>query len=368
MLMAASLLLCSGAAFLFAADKVTVEATSEDISEGLDLKAVANLFGEVKNLEELEQKLNSEKLHLSNLDLNGDGKVDYLRVVEVSEENQNRHLVLIQAVLAKDIYQDVASIYVESKDKKNVSVQVIGDAYIYGKNYVIEPVYIYRPVIYDWFWGPSWVCYTSPWYWGYWPGWYAPYPCWGYTTYWTHVYVYHYDHPRCVYHYGREPHTQATAMRVYNARSDYAAANASRTFAERTGRSNARELTASRVSTSSTRSYASYSPSSSSSGYRSTSGVSSSSSSSSPRSYSGTTSSTRSYTSYAPSNSSRNYSSSSEYRGSSGSSGSRSYSGTGSNIRSYSGTSSYSGAGSSSRSYSGSSGSRSYSGSSATRR
>jgi len=245
MMMVASLLI-SSVATMYAKDKVTVEATSEDISDGLDLKAVANLFGEVKDLAEFEEKLNSEKLHLCNLDLNGDGRVDYLRVVEV-EEGGDRHLVLIQAVLAKDIYQDIASIYVEHKSDNSVAVQVIGDTYIYGKNYIIEPVYIYRPVIYDWFWGPGWVCYTSPWYWGYWPGWYAPYPCWGYHTYVTHIHVYHYDHPRCAYRYGREPHAQASSMRNYSGRSDYASANASRSFSSRTGMSSAREMTSARV-------------------------------------------------------------------------------------------------------------------------
>jgi len=248
MMMAASLLLCSGA--VFATEKVTVEATSEDISEGLDLKAVANLFGEVKDLGEFEEKLNSSKLHLCNLDLNGDGQVDYLRVVEVEEE-KDRHLVLIQAVLAKDIYQDVASIYVENNGNKNVTVQVIGDAYIYGENYVIEPVYIYRPVIYDWFWGPGWVCYSSPWYWGYWPGWYAPYPCWGYRDYWVHVHVYHCDHPRCSYRYAKSAHVQASSMRNYSSRSDYAQAHSSRNFSARTGMSNARELSSVRTATSS---------------------------------------------------------------------------------------------------------------------
>lgn len=229
-----------------AEDKVTVEATSEDISESLDLKAVATLFGQVKDLKEFEEKLNAEDTHLSNLDLNGDGTVDYLRVVE--SKDGDSHLVLIQAILAKDVYQDVASIYVEHLGDDNVSVQVIGDEYIYGTNYVIEPVYIYRPVIYDWFWGPAWVCYTSPWYWGYWPGWYAPYPCWGYHDYWVHIHVYHHDHPCCSYRYAREGNHRANEMRRASSRTDYARTNADRSFSSRTGKTNARELSAARSS------------------------------------------------------------------------------------------------------------------------
>ena len=90
---------------------VTVTATNSDISQDLDLKTVATLFGQAKDLEQFEQMLNNPDSAFSNLDLNGDGNVDYLRVIETAD--QSRHLVVIQAVLAKDVYQDVASIFVE---------------------------------------------------------------------------------------------------------------------------------------------------------------------------------------------------------------------------------------------------------------
>ena len=111
-------------------ETVTVTATTADISENLDLKTVATLFGQAKDLEQFEQMLNNPDSAFSNLDLNGDGDVDYLRVIETAD--QDRHLVVIQAVLAKDIYQDVASIYVEKDPKsESVTVQVIGDEYIW---------------------------------------------------------------------------------------------------------------------------------------------------------------------------------------------------------------------------------------------
>jgi len=349
LLLAASLLISSGAA-VFADDTITVTATSADISAGLDLKAVANLFGEVKDLEEFEKKLNSDSLHLCNLDLNGDGQVDYLRVVETTEkeEKAKKHTIVLQAVLAKDIYQDVATIYVENNDKNEALVKLIGDKKIYGDNYVIEPVYIYRPVIYDWFWGPNWACcYTSPWYWGYWPGWYAPYPCWGYSRYWTHVYVYHYDHPRCSYHYSREAHAQATQMRNYSSRPDRAVASTSASSSRAT--SSRPSYTTTRYSSSSgsssSRESSSYSGSSSSRGSSYSSGSSSSRGSSSSSSSRGSSSYTPSYSSSSSSSRGSSYSS-----GSSSSRGSSSYS-SGSSSRgssSYGGGGSYSGGGSSS--------------------
>ena len=132
--------MCLMSALLWADETITVTATSSDVSENLNLKTVASLFGQVKDLDEFEQLLNNPDSAYSNLDLNGDGDVDYLRVVETADGN--KHLVVIQAVLAKDIYQDVASIYVEKDEAEQVVVQVVGDEYVYGVNYIIEPVYI----------------------------------------------------------------------------------------------------------------------------------------------------------------------------------------------------------------------------------
>lgn len=212
-------------------ETVTVTATSSDISENLDLKTIATLFGQSKDLEQFEQLLNNPDSAFSNLDLNGDGEVDYLRVIETADNN--RHLVVIQAVLAKDIYQDVASIFVEKDEKDQITVQVIGDEYIYGSNYIIEPVYIYRPMIYDWFWGPSWVCWHSPYYWGYWPGWWRPYYCVDPFIYWDHCYWYHYHYPICTYRPGHHHHPHYAPMRESVRRNDFAHRHPERSFETR---------------------------------------------------------------------------------------------------------------------------------------
>ena len=212
-------------------DMVTVTATSADISENLDLKTVATLFGQAKDLEQFEKMLNNPDSAFSNLDLNSDGEVDYLRVIETADNN--RHLVVIQAVLAKDIYQDVASIFVEKDENNQVTVQVIGDEYIYGDNYIIEPVYIYRPMIYDWFWGSAWVCWHSPYYWGYWPNWWHPYYCVDPFVYWDHCYWHHYHYPICSYRTGYHHHPHYRPMRESVRRNDFAKHHPERSFATR---------------------------------------------------------------------------------------------------------------------------------------
>ena len=234
----------------FADETVTVTATSSDISENLDLKTVATLFGQAKDLEQFEQLLNNPDSAFSNLDLNGDGEVDYLRVIETADNN--RHLVVVQAVLAKDIYQDVASIFVEKDEKDQITVQVVGDEYIYGENYIIEPVYIYRPVIYDWFWGPSWVCWHSPYYWGYYPHWWHPYHCIDPFLYWDHCYWHHYHHPICSYRTVHHHHPHYRPMHDRVRRNDYAQRHPDRSFVTRNASrnmQNARQLDQQRRST-----------------------------------------------------------------------------------------------------------------------
>lgn len=229
---------------LHAQQRVTVKATSYDISDNLDLEAVASMFGDASNLEDFERNLNDPEVQISNLDLNEDGYVDYLRVVESLEEGT--HLILVQAVLAKDIYQDVATIDVEKRGN-DVVVQVVGNSYIYGTNYIIEPVYVSRPVIYSYFWGPRYVRWVSPYYYGYYPVYYnrwAPRP----------VFVYH----RHVHRHIRTHHTyrhvavrkSARAYQMYQrqGRNDYARTNPNRSFERRNaGVQNREQLTASRT-------------------------------------------------------------------------------------------------------------------------
>ena len=227
-------------------ETVTVTATTSDISENLDLKTVATLFGQAKDLEQFEQMLNNPDSAFSNLDLNGDGEVDYLRVIETAD--QNRHLVVIQAVLAKDIYQDVASIFVEKDEKDQITVQVVGDEYIYGTNYIIEPVYVYRPYIYDWFWGSSWVAWHSPYYWGYWPSWWHPFFCVDPFVYWDHCYWHHYHYP-CSFRTAHHHHPHYRSMHDRVRRDDYANRHPERSFATRNASrnvSNARSFEQSR--------------------------------------------------------------------------------------------------------------------------
>ncbi len=151
---------------------VNVQAANPEISDNLDLEAVATAFGDARDLQEFEKLLNDKDLRISNLDLNEDGYVDYLRVIESTDGNT--HLVTIQAALGNHIFQDVASIDVERDNSSSTYVQIIGNPYFYGPNYIINPLYYRTPYIIDWFWSPFYSPWISPYYWSYYPSYYSP--------------------------------------------------------------------------------------------------------------------------------------------------------------------------------------------------
>ena len=105
--------------------------------DNLDLFAVLDLFQKSKTIEDFEKSLNEEKTGINNLDLNLDNKVDFIKVV-TKQKDQDFTFILQVDVTEKEI-QDVAVILV-SKDKNNkVTMQIVGDQDLYGKDYVIEP-------------------------------------------------------------------------------------------------------------------------------------------------------------------------------------------------------------------------------------
>lgn len=193
----------------YAQDKTTVTANSNEISDNLDLRAIASLFGESQDLADFENRLNDPKNQISNLDLNNDNQVDYLRVIETVEENA--HIVVLQSILGKDLYQDIATIEVEKDQNNKIQIQVVGDTFIYGNNYIYEPVYVSTPIICNFFWRSQYRPYYSTWYWGYYPPHYRywrPFPVYTYRRHiGLHINInFHYNyvnHRRCQIAYNR---------------------------------------------------------------------------------------------------------------------------------------------------------------------
>ena len=168
---------------------------SYDTSLYLDLQAIGAAFAQSANVQDFEYLINNSQYMLSNLDLNRDGYVDYLRVMETV--NGWAHVFVIQAVLAPNVYQDVATLVAEVRSAYSYNVQVIGADYIYGPKYIVQPVYVVTPPIFAYLARPYYRPWRSPWYWSHYPSCYRrPAPI-HINHYMAYVHTYMSNHRYC---------------------------------------------------------------------------------------------------------------------------------------------------------------------------
>lgn len=211
---------------------VVVTNYNNDWSFYLDLQAVAAAFAESNTVQEFERLLNSSRYMINNLDLNRDGWIDYLRVIETRQGYH--HVFLIQACLAPSVFQDVATLIAEWRSDR-LYVEVIGDRYLYGYNYVVRPVFVKRPPMWDAFGRPTYNPWSSPYYYGYYPSYYqqpkpvylSHYQAYVNTYMHNHHYCHHCDYPQQPYWNGYSSLTQS------HARNDYAVAHPDNSFERR---------------------------------------------------------------------------------------------------------------------------------------
>jgi hypothetical protein len=190
--------------------------------DNLDLYATLDLFQKSKTIEDFEKTLNLEKTGINNLDLNLDKKVDFIKVV-TKKEGEDFTFILQDAVSEKET-QDVAVILV-SKDKSGkVTMQIVGDPALYGKNYIVEPkaaapaatanpgytgsetitapapvntttVVVEQSPVVVYMYSPAYVPYLPPYHYGYYPPYFVPFTIMA-------VGIYHANHYNNYYHHG----------------------------------------------------------------------------------------------------------------------------------------------------------------------
>ncbi|MEI6048893.1 MAG: hypothetical protein WCS03_08350 [Bacteroidota bacterium] len=107
--------------------------------DNLNLYAVMKVFRESETLEGFEKSLNDENSKINNLDLNGDNLVDYIRVIDNIDGDV--HNIVLQVALDQRENQDVAVFTVQRDEYGKVQIQLTGDEALYGKDYIIEPVF-----------------------------------------------------------------------------------------------------------------------------------------------------------------------------------------------------------------------------------
>jgi hypothetical protein len=170
-----SLLLLFSFSQVAAQEDFTIVAPTSEVAEWLDLNAVAELFKDAETIEDFENDLNDPDIGINNLDLNEDGYVDYIRVVE--QVSEYTHLIILQVLLGDDEFQDIATIEIEKSGEEECNLQVHGNEVFYGQDYYVTPTYVhvYRWPIITWIYRPVYRPYRSVYYYGYYPRWWKPY-------------------------------------------------------------------------------------------------------------------------------------------------------------------------------------------------
>ncbi len=219
------------------------------------LQGAIELFKASKDLERFEQSLNAEENHVNNLDLDGDGNVDYVRVVDHLEGEA--HVITMQVALSNEEVQDVAVIELEKNGEQSAVLQIRGAEDLYGSDVIVEPfdeteeapqqkgpaapldaprvriwVNVWAWPCVTWMYGPTYAVWNSPWYWGYYPPMWRPWRPWGWNAWygWHRPYYGWYQqvgvcrvtHAHAVYQH-RAMHSPTVRQRTQAARTVHAA-------------------------------------------------------------------------------------------------------------------------------------------------
>jgi hypothetical protein len=187
------------------------------------LEGALELFKKSESPEEFENLLNSPDSKVNNLDLNGDGYTDYIRVID--RQDRNVHVFILQAIVSDSESQDVAVIELEKLANGKAVLQIIGDEDIYGVETIIEPTREVRTyagtmtttsVVNVWTWpvvyhvySPYYVVWNSPW------GWYHRPARWNPWRPVVFVHYYEYWRPYRTYYSGYHSHRCSSAQNIY---------------------------------------------------------------------------------------------------------------------------------------------------------
>jgi len=138
------LLICLSVAvrFAFTLGPAQAQGASGKDSTGLpgdqfSLQGALEMFKKANSPEEFEKLLNMEENHINNLDLNGDGEIDYVRVVGMRDKDV--HVFILQVPVSDTESQDIAVIELEKTDNENAVLQIVGDEDVYGEQVIVEP-------------------------------------------------------------------------------------------------------------------------------------------------------------------------------------------------------------------------------------
>lgn len=104
-----------------------------DADKGLDLRAVGEVLKKAKDAAAFEALLNDSQSGVNNLDLNADGKVDYIHVTEFGDDAVKGFSLTTE--VARGEVQEVATIKIQKGSGGEAEVEYQGNSAIYGQNH-----------------------------------------------------------------------------------------------------------------------------------------------------------------------------------------------------------------------------------------
>jgi hypothetical protein len=160
--------------------QVTVQATAPSVGDNLNLEALGELVRSSNSAQEIEEKLNAPN-SINNLDLDGDGNVDYIKVSEYGS-GSNRGFSFVVPTADNDVIE-VAKVEVNPNGQMNVN----GNREYYGDNYSHQAHYSVSDMMIMSYLLSSHRPYYSPYHYGSYPSSYRSYRSQPVTTYRTRV-------------------------------------------------------------------------------------------------------------------------------------------------------------------------------------
>lgn len=192
--------------------------------DNFSLQGALQMFQKAGSPEEFEKLVNTQDNSVNNLDLNGDGETDYVRVIDKMDKDV--HALILQVPVSETESQDIAVIEMEKTGDTTAVLQIIGDEDIYGEETIVEPdgggedeafidnnyynrslsgpnadfysVAPARIVVNVWFWpsvrfvyAPIYRPWISPWRWRHYPVWWRPWRPLAWRTWHPRYRVYH---------------------------------------------------------------------------------------------------------------------------------------------------------------------------------
>ena len=107
----------------------STEVILKEYSKGLDLDATTELAKKAKDAADFERLLNSQAEAVNNIDLNDDGKVDYIKVTEYGSGDQRGFSLTDEISPGKT--QEIATIDIQ-RENNTATVQTTGNPSLYG--------------------------------------------------------------------------------------------------------------------------------------------------------------------------------------------------------------------------------------------